>query len=132
MPSVSELQAELRTARRELATARRALQNRRVALGRPQSSEDTVRALSVVLQHGVPAAIEDLRAERDRLTRDLGHASTQLRTAKMKYSTLRYTVWHLAQQFFAGREPPENVLEEILSETLDSEDDRDWEDGWVE
>jgi hypothetical protein len=43
-----------------------------------------------------------------------------------------YTVWHLAQRFFAGREPPEIVLEEILSETLDSDDDRDWEDGWVE
>jgi hypothetical protein len=132
MLSVSELQAELRATRRELANARRALQSRRVAQGRPQSNEDTVRALSVVLQHSTPAAIEELRAERDRLARDLGCANTWLRTAKSKYSTLRYTVWHLAQQFFAGREPPESVLEEILSETLDSEDDRSWEDAWVE
>jgi hypothetical protein len=88
--------------------------------------------LSAVLLHGIPAAIEDLRAERDRLARDLGYASARLRTAKLKYSILRYNVWHLAQRFFTGLELPELVLEEILSETADSDDDRDWEEGWVE
>jgi hypothetical protein len=92
-----------------------------------------VQALSVVLQHSIPEALLELRAERDRLTRDLGHARTQLRTAKLKYSTLRYNVWQLAQRFFAGRAAHEQVLEEIIGETLDSEDDRDWEDGeWRE
>ena len=99
----------------------------------PHSSYDTVQALSVVLQHSIPEALSELRAERDRLARDLGHTRTLLRTAKLKYSTLRYNVWQLAQRFFAGREPHEQVLEEILGETLDSEDDREWEDGeWRE
>jgi hypothetical protein len=92
-----------------------------------------VQALSVVLQHAIPAALLELRAERDRLVRDLGHAQTQLRTARRKYSTLRYNVWQLAQRYFANFEQPENVLEEIISETLDSEDDRVWEEGeWTQ
>ena len=91
-----------------------------------------MQALSAVLQHSIPAALLELRAERDRLVRDLGHARTQLRTAKIKYSTLRYNVWQRTQRFFADRDPPELVLEGVLSETLDSEDDRDWEEGgWV-
>ena len=99
----------------------------------PHSSYDTVQALSVVLQHSIPEARLELKAERDRLARDLGYTQAQLRTAKLKYSTLRYNVWQLSQGFFARREPPENVLEEILGETLDSEDDRDWEQGeWAQ
>ena len=129
--STSDLQSELRATRRELAAARRALQERRVARGRPQSTYDTVQALSTVLQHSIPEALSELRAERDRLTRDLGHAHTQLRTAKLKYSTLRYNVWHLTQRYFAHREAPEDVLEEVLTETLDSEDDRAWDEDWV-
>jgi hypothetical protein len=133
MPTVSELEAELRATRRELASARRALQDQRVSQRRPHSSEDTVRALSVVLHHSIPAALQELRAEQRRLIRDLGYTRTVLRTAKLKYSTLRYNVWQLTQRFFAGHEEPRKVLEEILGETLDSEDDREWEDGgWVE
>jgi len=133
MPTVSDLQTQLLATRRELAAVRRALQERRVVRRVPHSSYDTVQALSVVLQHSIPAALSELRAERDRIARDLGHAQTQLRTAKLKYSTLRYNVWQLTQRYFAGREPPENVLEEVLSETLDSEDDRAWDEGeWVQ
>jgi hypothetical protein len=134
--SVSELHTqllashrELTATRRELAIARRALQERRVVRRVPHSTCDTVRALSVVLQHSIPAALLELRAERDRLVRDLGYAQRQLQTAKIKYGSLRYNVWHLAQRYFANLEPHELVLEEILSETLDSEDDREWEDG---
>jgi hypothetical protein len=131
--SSPDLQAQLIATRRELAAVRRVLQERRVVRRLPHSSYDTVQALSVVLQHSIPEALLELRAERDRLTRDLGHARTQLRTARLKYSTLRYNVWQLAQRFFAGREAHEQVLEEIIGETLDSEDDRDWEDGeWRE
>ena len=128
-----DLQSQLIATRRELAAVRRALQERRVARRVPHSSYDTVQALSVVLQHSIPEALLELRAERDRLTRDLGHARTQLRTARLKYSTLRYNVWHLTQRYFANREAPEDVLEEVLTETLDSEDDREWDDGeWVQ
>ena len=128
-----DLQSQLLATRRELAAVRRALQERRVVRRVPHSSYDTVQALSVVLQHSIPEALLELRAERDRLARDLGHAQTQLRTAKLKYSTLRYNVWHLTQRFFANREPPEDVLEEVLTETLDSEDDREWDEGdWVQ
>ena len=92
-----------------------------------------MQALSVVLHHSIPAALLELRAERDRLVRDLGYAQRQLQTAKLKYGSLRYNVWHLAQRYFANLEPHELVLEEILSETLDSDDDRDWEEGgWVQ
>jgi hypothetical protein len=92
-----------------------------------------VRALSVVLQHSIPEALSELRAERDRLVRDLGHAQAQLRTAKLKYSTLRYNVWHLTQRFFGNQEAPEGVMEEILTETMDSDDDREWDEGdWVQ
>jgi hypothetical protein len=133
MHPVPDLQTQLLATRRELAAVRRALQERRVVRRLPHSSYDTVQALSVVLQHSIPEALLELRAERDRLARDLGHARTQLHTAKLKYSTLRYNVWQLAQRFFAGREPHEQVLEEILGETLDSEDDRDWDEGgWVQ
>jgi hypothetical protein len=89
--------------------------------------------LSVVLQHSIPAALVELRAERDRLVRDLGDTRTLLRTAELKYSTQRYNVWQLTQRFFAGLEEPGIVLAEILGETLGSEDDGEWEDGeWVE
>jgi hypothetical protein len=92
-----------------------------------------VQALSVVLQHSIPQALLELRAERDRLARDLGHAQTRLRSAKLKYSSLRYNVWQLAQRYFANFGEPEAVLEEIISETLDSEDDREWEEGeWAQ
>ena len=84
MPPVSDLQSQLLATRRELAAVRRALQERRVARRVPHSSYDTVQALSVVLQHSIPEALLELRAERDRLVRDLGHAQTQLRTAKLK------------------------------------------------
>ena len=125
----SDLRTQLNATRRELAAVRRALQERQEARRRPQSTYDTVRALSAVLQHSVPAALEELRAERDRLVRDLGHTQTQLRTAKLKYSTLRYNVWHRAQRYFANREEPDEVLEEVIAETMDSDDDREWEDG---
>jgi hypothetical protein len=127
MPPAPDLQAQLLATRRELAAVRRVV--RRI----PHNSYDTVQALSVVLQHSIPEALSELRAERDRLVRDLGHAQAQLRTAKLKYSTLRYNVWHLTQRYFANREAPEDVLEEVLTETLDSDDDREWEDGdWIQ
>jgi hypothetical protein len=133
MTPVSDLQAQLLATRRELAAVRRALQERRVVRTVPHTSYDTVQALSVVLQHSIPEALLELRAERDRLVRDLGHAQTQLRTAKLKYSTLRYNVWWITQRYFANREPAEGVLEEVLTETLDSEDDHAWEAGeWLQ
>ena len=98
--SPSDLHAELLATRRELAAARRALQERVAARGRPHSSYDTVQALSAVLRHSIPAALLELKAERDHLARDLGHTRTLLRTARLKYSTLRYNVWHLTQRFF--------------------------------
>jgi hypothetical protein len=133
MTPVSDLQSQLLATRRELAAVRRALQERRVVRRVPHSSYDTVQALSVVLQHSIPKALLELRAERDRLVRDLGHVQTQLRTARNKYSSLRYNVWRLTQRYFANLEPPEDVLEEVLTETLDSEDDRAWEEGeWLQ
>jgi hypothetical protein len=95
--------------------------------------EDTVRALSVVLQHSTPRALEDLRAERDRLARDLASARVQLRTARMGYSMLRWNVWQVAQPALAGHEAHAVALEAVITETLNSDDDRVWEeDGWVE
>jgi hypothetical protein len=123
------LQAQLLATRRELVAVRRALQERQAVRGRPQSTYDTVQALSAVLRHSIPAALLELSAERDRLTRDLGHSLAQLRTAKLRYSTLRYNVWHLTQRFFGNQEAPEGVMEEILAKTMDSDDDREWEDG---
>jgi hypothetical protein len=124
-----DLQSQLTATRRELAAVRRALQERMVVRRAPHSSYDTVRALSAVLQHSIPEALLELRAERDRLARDLGYAQTQLRTARRKYSALRYNVWQLATRYFANLGEPDVVLEEIISETLDSEDDREWEEG---
>ena len=102
-------------------------------MGRPINREDTVRALSAVLQHELPVALEELRAERDRLARDLGHTQALLRTARARYSGLRYNVWHIAQRAIANFEPHDTALEEVIAETLDSDDDRAWEeDGWAE
>ena len=92
-----------------------------------------MRALSTVLHHLLPPALEDLRAERDRLARDLGYTQTLLRTARTRYSTLRYNVWQIAQRAVAGHSAPDAALEEVITETIDSDDDRLWEeDGWVE
>jgi hypothetical protein len=131
--SSPDLHAELRATRRELAAVRRALQDRRVARARPISSDDTVRALTAVLQHSTPPALEELRAERDRLARDLGCSETRRRTARSKYSSLRYNVWRIAQDVFARGEISEVAFEELLIQTMDSEDDREFEErGWVE
>jgi hypothetical protein len=132
MSSVSELQSQLLATRRELAAVRRALQERLVVRRRPQSSYDTVQALSVVLQHTIPAALQELRAERDRLVRDLGSSELRRRALQTKYSSVRYSVWHLAQRGLSGFVPPEEILEQICDETTDSEDDRAWEGEWVQ
>jgi hypothetical protein len=133
MTPVSDLQSQLIATRRELAAVRRALHERRMVRRAPHTTYDTVQALSVVLQHSIPEALLELRAERDRLVRDLGHAQTQMRTVRLRYSTLRYNVWQRAQRYFANLEHPDSVLEEIISETLDSEDDRAWDEvEWVQ
>jgi hypothetical protein len=131
--SSPDLHAELRATRRELAAARRALQDRRTAQRRPISGYDTVHALSAVLQHSIPAALQELRTERDRLARDLGYSEARRRTAQNKYSSLRYHVWRIAQEAFAREEISEVVFEELITQTMDSEDDREYEErGWVE
>ena len=128
-----DLQAQLIATRRELAAVRLALLGRRVAQSRPTSSCDTVRALSAVLHHTIPEALRELRAERDRLVRDLGHSEERRRLLRTKYSTMRYNMWHLAQRGLAGFVPPEEILDQIREEASDSEDDRAWDDGdWVQ
>jgi hypothetical protein len=81
MTPAPDLHTELRATRRELQAARRALQaydSRRVAQARPITRDDTARALSAVLQHTVPSATEEFRAECNRLARDLASAHIQL------------------------------------------------------
>jgi hypothetical protein len=131
--SPPDLRAELLATRRELAAVRRVLLDRQAARRRPVSSCDAVRALAVVLQHSTAAALEELRAERDRLARDLASAEARRRTAQNKYSALRYNVWQIVRRAQLGDELPDETLELILEETADSEDDRLWEEGgWVE
>jgi hypothetical protein len=133
MSSISDLQSQLLATRRQLAAARRALLERRVTRRLPHSSYDTVQALSIVLQHSIPEALLELRAERDRLIRNLGTSQLRRRALQTKYSSMRYNVWHLAQRGLAGFVPPEQILEEICGETSDSEDDRAWgQDDWVQ
>jgi hypothetical protein len=135
MTSAPDLHAELCATRRELQAARRALQqhaSQRVAHGRPITREDTVRALNAVLQHTTPRALDELRAERDRLARDLMSSQIQLRLVRGKYSQLRYMAWQSAQGSLSGGDPPEVALRQICEETEDSEDDRAWEGQWRE
>jgi hypothetical protein len=73
--------------------------------------------------------MEELRAERDRLARDLASSETRRRTAERKYSSMRYNVWQLAQRALLGEEIPDETLDLICAETADSEDDRRWEEG---
>ena len=128
-----DLHAQLLATRRELAAVRRALLDRQAARRRPVSSCDTVRALAVVLQHSTASALEELRAERDRLARDLASSEARRRDAERKYSSMRYNVWQLAQRALLGEEIPDETLELICEETADSEDDRRWEEGeWRE
>ena len=128
-PPPPDLHAQLLATRRELAAVRRALLERQAARRRPVSSCDTARALAVVLQHSTAAALEELRAERDRLARDLASSEARRRTAERKYSSLRYNVWQLVQRAQLGEEIPDETLELICEETADSEDDRRWEEG---
>ena len=132
-PMSPDLHAQLLATRRELAAVRRALLERQAARRRPVHSCDTARALAVVLHHSTAAALEELRAERDRLARDLASSEARRRTAERKYSSMRYNVWQLAQRALLGEEIPDETLELICEETADSEDDRRWEEGeWVE
>ena len=132
-PAQPDLRDQLLATRRELVAVRRALLNRQAVRRQPVSSYDTARALAVVLQHSTNAALEELRAERDRLARDLASSETRRRTAESKYSTIRYNVWRLVQQAQLGEELPNDTLDRILAETSDSEDDRRWDEGdWVQ
>jgi hypothetical protein len=79
----------------------------------------------------VRTALQELRAERDRLIRDLGSSEQGRRGLQTKYSSVRFNVWHLAQRGLSGFVAPEEILEQICAETDDSEDDRAWEGGWV-
>ena len=128
-PPPPDLHAQLLATRRELAAVRRALLDRQAARRRPVHSCDTARALAVVLQHSTASAMEELRAERDRLARDLASSETRRRTAERKYSSMRYNVWQLAQRALLGEEIPDETLDLICAETADSEDDRRWEEG---
>ena len=124
-----DLRAQLLATRRELAAVRRALLGRQAERRRPVHSCDTARALAVVLQHSTAAALEELRAERDRLARDLASSEARRRDAERKYSSMRDNVWQLAQRALLGEEIPIETLELICEETADSEDDRRWEEG---
>ena len=133
-PSPPDLYAELRATRRELQAARRALQLhavQRVAQRAPRAMtrEDTVRALSAVLQHSIPGALEELRAERDVMERDLGSVQARLRALQAKYTSLRYNAWQIAVRALHAEQPLEDALQAIVQETEDSEDDRSW-DAW--
>jgi hypothetical protein len=131
MTPTPDLHAELRATRRELAAAHRALHEhaaRRVAVGRPITREDTVRALGVVLQHSTPRALDEARAERDRLARDLAWTQARMRAAQSSYTSLREYVWQISQRTLAGHELPESALEHISAEAEDSEDDNAWEE----
>jgi hypothetical protein len=121
------VQRELRDAERELASARRALQEQRAAKGRPIGPEDTVRALTTVINHSVPDALADLQRDRERFAEELRQTQERLRTQKDWYSQLRYDVWRLAQAGIYGAEWPVDALEDIVRAVEDSEDDRDWE-----
>ena len=132
-PPPPDLRAELTATRRELAAVRRALLDRQAARRRPVSSYDTARTLAVVLQHSTAAGLEELRAERDRLARDLASSEARRRAAERKYSSKRYNVWQIVQRAQLGEEIPDETLDLILEETADSEDDRRWEEGeWRE
>jgi hypothetical protein len=132
--SPPDLQAQLLATRRELAAVRRALYERRVARSRPASSYDTTCALAVVLQHSTAAALEELRAERDRLVRDLSYSERRRRTLQNTYSSMRYNVWQIARRALdLNQMSPEAALDQICEETADSEDDRAWNGtDWVE
>ena len=79
-PAQPDLRDQLLATRRDLVAVRRALLTRQATRRQPVSSYDTTRALAVVLQHSTNAALEELRAERDRLARDLASSETRRRT----------------------------------------------------
>ena len=85
---------------------------------RPQSSDDVVQALTVVVQHSTPAALEELRVERDRLARELEQVQSRIQTAQARYLLLRENVWRLANRFFAGLDGPQVVLEGLIAEVV--------------
>ena len=124
---MEQLQRELREVKRELAAARRVLQDQQAARGRPIGPEDTVQALSAVLDHSVPGALADLQRDRERLAEELRQTQERLRTQKDWYSQLRWNVWNLARDGIYGPGWPIDALEDIVTAVEDSEDDRDWE-----
>jgi hypothetical protein len=117
---------ELRKTRHELAQARRELE-RRYAARHPLSSDITVQALAIVLQHNIPQALAEARRVRERLAEQLRTARAQLHVAKNACSDLRYNVWQLAQAGIMGTEWPMDALENLVRVAEDSDDDTDWE-----
>jgi hypothetical protein len=84
--------------------------------------------LCAALQHSASGVLEEVRAERDQLARDLGSVRARLRGLQAKYSSLRYIAWRIAVRALCAQEQPlENALEQIIAEAEDSEDDRAWE-----
>jgi hypothetical protein len=99
------------------------------------SSVSELQAQLLVLHRelaSVRTALQELRAERDRLIRDLGSSEQGRQGLQTKYSSVRFNVWHLAQRGLSGFVAPEEILEQICAETDDSEDDRVWEGGRVQ
>ena len=114
---------ELHKTRRELHATRRALER----YGQPLTSQLTVAALATVLQHNVPRALEEAQRDRARLAEQLRIARAQVRTAKNRYSDIRYETWRLAQAGIMGAETHLDALESVVRAAEDSDDDRDWE-----
>ena len=120
------VEEELRKTRREQQATRRALE-RRYGQSQPLTSQLTVAALATVLQHSVPRALEEAQRDKERLAEQLRIARAQVRTAKNRYSDLRYETWRLAQAGIMGTETHLDALESVVRAAEDSDDDRDWE-----
>ena len=118
---------ELRQARRELAAVRRALQAHERRANRPLTSELTAAALTAVLNHSLPPALAEAQRDRERLAEQLREAQARERTAKNRFTTLRYEAWRLAQEGIMGAEWPPQALENVIALVEDDEDDADWE-----
>ena len=108
----SELERELQKTRRELKSLRSTLQ-RDKARAPPLTANAAVSALSVALNHMLPQALLDVRAEQERLREQVAHLDALVFCLETEQEGLMNEIWSTAYAGHRGETDPNDALSEI-------------------
>ena len=108
----SELERELQKTRKELKTLRSTLQ-RDKARAPPLTANAAVSALSVALNHMLPQALLDMRAEEARLKEQIAHLDALVFCRETEQEGLLHEIWSVAYAGHRHETEPDDALSEI-------------------